>query len=60
MRMGREEESVRYLSVLEGVGYVERMCYDSIETMGVLVPDTIYTTGEAAGQKCGCIHVPPY
>ena len=51
MRMGREEESVRYLSVLEGVGYVERMCYDSIETMGVLVPDTIYTTGGGCQSK---------
>jgi len=51
MRWGKGEETVRYLSVLEGVGYVERMCYDSIVTMGAFVPDTIYTTGGGCRSK---------
>lgn len=51
MSSGAGEKTVRYLSVLEGVGYVERMCYDSIETMGASVPETIYTTGGGCRSK---------
>ena len=34
-----------YLGYLEGVAYVERLCYETLSEMGVKTNDTIYTVG---------------
>lgn len=39
------DEEKRYLATLEGVGYVERMCYAHLASLGAAVSDEIYTTG---------------
>ena len=45
------EEDVFYAAHLEGVAYVERMCYEVIESLGVRVNPVIYATGAAAKSK---------
>lgn len=37
-----------YAAYLEGVGYVERWCYELMEELGAEMGDTIYTTGGGA------------
>jgi xylulokinase len=45
------EEDVYYAAHLEGVAYVERMCYEVIESLGAWVNPEIYTTGAASKSK---------
>lgn len=37
-----------YRAVLEGVGYVEKLCFEGLKKLGCEVGDTVYTTGGAA------------
>lgn len=49
-REPRSEEE-RYAALLEGVGYVERMCYDLLAGLGAKVNPTIYATGGGAKSR---------
>lgn len=45
---GNSNEARSYMATLEGVGYVERMCYDLLSSLGCEISETIYTTGGAS------------
>ena len=45
------EQDVYYAAHLEGVAYVERMCYEVIESLGVKVNPLVFTTGAASKSK---------
>ena len=45
------EEDVFYAAHLEGVAYVERLCYEVMESLGVKVNPVIYTTGAASKSR---------
>jgi xylulokinase len=42
------DDVVHYAACLEGVAYVERLAYDTLETLGAGVGDTIHAAGGAA------------
>jgi len=41
------DEETLYTACLEGVGYLERLCYEVLEHIGFVVGDTIYAAGGA-------------
>lgn len=43
------DEFISYAAHLEGVGYVERLAYETLEKLGAVVGDEIYAAGGAAG-----------
>ena len=45
------EQDVYYAAHLEGVAYVERMCYEVIESLGVKVNPLVFTTGAASKSR---------
>ncbi|MHB1457089.1 MAG: FGGY-family carbohydrate kinase [Armatimonadota bacterium] len=47
-----------YAAYLQGVGFVERWCYELMQELGAEVGDTIYTTGGGAKAPHGCRSAP--
>jgi xylulokinase len=47
-RQINSDDTVRYAACLEGVAYVERLAYDTLESLGAGVGDTIHAAGGAA------------
>jgi sugar (pentulose or hexulose) kinase len=45
---GADDEVTQYATCLEGVAYVERLAYDTLERLGAGVGDTIHVAGGAA------------
>ncbi len=46
-QMENESEEARYAGTMEGVGYVERLCYDTMERLGCPPADTVSIAGGA-------------
>lgn len=46
-RLRNEGEEARYAGTMEGVGYVERLCYDTLEGLGCPPGDTVTIAGGA-------------
>lgn len=42
-----DTEAARYAGTMEGVGYVERLCYDTLRELGCTIGDTITVAGGA-------------
>ena len=42
-----QDERTRYAAAMEGVGYVERLCYDMLEGLGCEVGEELFTAGGA-------------
>lgn len=43
-----DDEASRYAGTMEGVGYVERLCFDTLESLGCEVGDEVTIAGGAA------------
>ena len=41
------DDNQRYTAMIEGVGYVERLCFEMVESLGCEVGDEIFTAGGA-------------
>lgn len=42
-----EDRRVLYAALMEGVGYVERLCYERMESLGCAVSGSVFTSGGA-------------
>ena len=51
---GDGSEADRFAAVLQGVGYVERLCYDYLELLGAPVGGDLLLTGGAARNEYWC------
>lgn len=49
-----KDKAELYIAVLEGVGYIERLCYETIEDLGCKVKDYIFITGGGVKSKEWC------
>jgi sugar (pentulose or hexulose) kinase len=51
---GDGSEADRFAAILQGVGYVERLCYDYLDLLGAPVDGDLTLTGGAAGNEYWC------
>jgi sugar (pentulose or hexulose) kinase len=51
---GDGSEADRFAAVLQGVGYVERLCYDYLDLLGAQVDGSVILTGGAARNEYWC------